>query len=509
MKISFLLTLGIGIPVFKALAIKPADPSFTPPTLSHQPFGYGGLSTGGSLNTSSESIFIVSNATELKDALALPFAKTIYVNGTINGNELPDGRLATCQDYIDMTGSPGADIRNFNFTQYLLSMNTTYTALIDQAIAQNVTFEGMNATEYKTLLSHMNGWRPVLANTMKSQVGFHLTNDTSVIGLDENAALNGGEFYVASVDNVWIRNMKLVSPQDCFPAPETFPSSWNSLYDAVGVVTATNLWVDSCELQDQLSGEYVQPDEILGWQVDRFDGLFDAEDGSDNITFSHNIVRNHHKSMLLGGGTKEAPRDLGKMHFTVFGNLFNGSASRSPTMRFGTFDVLANVYENVNDNNPIFDTNATLLPASTDSEIQSRADGDSDDDVPLDAVFEYILGVYNQSTVQIQDNVFMQTGSDPTDLSRIFTISESTLPEFPARVCVHESDFFSTMNGQPIDNLTVVMQDTIDHFVETGSMVEGAVVVTCEGIEIGYELPKKFGSAEEVVTYVMAEAGQH
>lgn len=48
-------------------------------------------------------------------------------------------------------------------------------------------------------------------------------------------------------------------------------------------------------------------------------GLFDCEDGTDNVTFSHSIVQNHHKSLLLGGGTKEANRDLGKMHFTLFG----------------------------------------------------------------------------------------------------------------------------------------------------------------------------------------------
>jgi hypothetical protein len=39
-------------------------------------------------------------------------------------------------------------------------------------------------------------------------------------------------------------------------------------FDAIGLVTATNVWVDGCELQDQLSGEYVAPDIIPpGWQV--------------------------------------------------------------------------------------------------------------------------------------------------------------------------------------------------------------------------------------------------
>lgn len=39
-------------------------------------------------------------------------------------------------------------------------------------------------------------------------------------------------------------------------------------YDAVSMVTSTNIWVDGCELQDQLSGEYVDPDVTPdGWEV--------------------------------------------------------------------------------------------------------------------------------------------------------------------------------------------------------------------------------------------------
>ncbi|KIK58349.1 polysaccharide lyase family 1 protein [Collybiopsis luxurians FD-317 M1] len=504
-----MLKLAIALVVTYVLpglvcALRLADESFVPPVLPHSPFGYGGSATGGSLNTS--SVYIVSNTTELREALALPFSKTIYVNGTINGNELSNGTAATCQDYIDMTGSDGAEIRQFNFTLYILGFNTTYMNMVDQAIADNVTFQGMNATDYKTLIDHMNGWRPVIVETQKAQVGFTLTNDTSLIGLDENAALNGINLYVHSVNNIWIRNLKLVSPQDCFPAPETFPSSWNAEYDAVGLVTATNVWLDGCELQDQLNGEYVQPDMIDGWQVDRFDGLFDCEDGTDNITFSHNLVSNHHKSMLLGGGTKEFDLDLGHMHFTIFGNHFNNSASRNPLMRFGTFDVFANVYETLSTAGPVFDpTNVTL---------ERRAETDSSEPLPDDAIFEYNLGVYNQSTVQLQDNVFIQTGPGANDTSRIFTISEATLPEFPARVCIHESNattpphFLSTLNGQAINNLTTLAQDTIDHFVENGDAAEGAVIVTCEGIEVGYALPASFTSAQEVLAYVLEQAGQ-
>ncbi|KDQ26164.1 polysaccharide lyase family 1 protein [Pleurotus ostreatus PC15] len=121
-----------------------------------------------------------------------------------------------------------------------------------------------------------------------------------------------------------------------------------------------------------------EPDIIKpGWQVDRF---------YNNVTFSHNIIRSHHKSLLLDGGTKEADRDRGKMRFTIFGNYFNGSASRFPTMRFRSFDIFYNIYEARNDK--------TLRFNDAGQAHRREVLGST----PLDAVFQYHLGVYNQST---------------------------------------------------------------------------------------------------------------
>ncbi|KAL1718220.1 polysaccharide lyase family 1 protein [Schizophyllum commune] len=472
------------------------------PDLSSTPFGYAEASMGGSTNES--AVYVASTLAELKEAVEFPYTKTVYVNGTIHGNELADGSLADCQTYIDTTGSDGSAVRQFNFTLYILSLNSTYTALVDAAAEAGEPFEGRNATEYKELLGHQNGWRPVVVATQKAQVGLRLTNNTSIIGLDKTAALDGVNLYLSSVDNVWVRNLKLVSPADCFPAPETFPSSWNAEFDAVGLVTSTNVWVDGCELQDQLSGEYVVPDEIDGWQVDRFDGkskrLFDCEDGTDNVTFSHNIIRNHHKSLLIGGGTKEADRDLGKMHFTIFGNHFNNSASRNPLMRFGTFDIASNLYSYTNDAEPLFDTNSTTNNTTTDN-LTSRATA------PADAVFQYNLGVYNQSTIHVRANAFVATGAHADDASRLYTISEATLPERPARVCV-DAGVESTLNGGVVD-MGSVANATVDYFVGEGRAVEGAVLVTCEGVaEEGYELPVTLTSGKEVENYVLANSGQ-
>lgn len=157
-------------------------------------------------------------------------------------------------------------------------------------------------------------------------------------------------------------------------------------------------------------------------------------------------------------------------------------------MRFGTFDVYANLFEDINDKEPRFGANMKR-----------------DEDVPLDAVFEYHLGVYNQSTVQLRDNVFLQSGKVPDDTSRIFTISEATIPELPARVCIRDSSVPPTLNGADID-LGSIAQDTVDWFVEEGDSAMDAVLVTREDVAVG-DYPT-FETVQEVTRYVLREAGQ-
>lgn len=36
-------------------------------------------------------MYVVSNAVELQEVVTLPYTKTIYVNGTIQGNQFPNG----------------------------------------------------------------------------------------------------------------------------------------------------------------------------------------------------------------------------------------------------------------------------------------------------------------------------------------------------------------------------------------------------------------------------------
>lgn len=171
-------------------------------------------------------------------------------------------------------------------------------------------------------------------------------------------------------------------------------------------------------------------------------------------------------------------------------------------MRFGTFDIATNLYSYTNDAEPLFDTDITSTTnANITTDLTARASA------PADAVFQYNLGVYNQSTVHVRANAFVATGAHADDASRLFTISEATLPERPARVCV-DAGSASTLNGGVVD-MGSVANATVDYFVEEGRAVKGAVLVTCEGVaEEEYELPVTLTSGKEVEEYVLANAGQ-
>ncbi|EKD12796.1 uncharacterized protein L3040_006950 [Drepanopeziza brunnea f. sp. 'multigermtubi'] len=457
----------------------------TPPALpeNRAPFSYGSLTTGGSAADPS-AVFLVDNMPDLRTVLAMDSPRTVYIQGNITGNEITSakdgGTYADCQWYIDNSPS-----KQFNFTRYVMSLNESYMDSVKLESEKGGTVEGMDATEYLELLKRMNGWRPRVQNTQKEWVSINVKSDLTLIGMDGDAYLNGVSLIFNLADNVIIRNLKLSPPQDCFPAPEG-STSWNARYDALSLVTSTNFWVDGNTLFD---GPNPTGPEPLIWdhKVDRYDGLMDAEDGSDNITFSHNIVGEHHKSLLLGGGLAERARSLGKMRFMFFGNWFSNSASRNPLMRFGTFYVLNNLF--------------THEGAST---------------APYRSDFEYNLGVYTESHVVVGGNVFQNAvnGSD-TGIFKYSTLLDATTP---ARLCIPASETDlpeglqglggpSSLNGAEVD-LKKDAEATFERaLADPTNVVAGGLEISCAGFS-PQEVPVTLSTPEEVEAYVKKEAGQ-
>lgn len=368
---------------------------------------------------------------------------------------------------------------------------------------------------YKRLnfgLKHLQGWRGTAQNAQKSRQSIDSKGDVTLIGWDADAYLNGVGLIFNSENNIVIRNLRISPPRDCFPAPESYPDNWNARYDAISFVNTTNAWLDGNILED--GPEPVAPEPYLwGWEVDRYDGLFDVEDGSDNITFSHNIVANHHKSLLWGGGEKEGAQDIGKMRFTVFGNHFVNSMSRNPLMRFGTFYIVNNVFSNVNNDEISYNT--------TNGTLSKRSDLSERDTYVPD--FKYNLGVYNMSNVLVSGNYFDQTGIFADDETRIFTFSDLQTPATPAKLCSPAdlsaaelsaypaldslAQLSSQMNGKEV-NLTKAAIELFEHMLtEDEGVVDGGLVQNCDGFE-DQSMPQTFASGDDVFAYVTDNAGQ-
>ncbi|KAF3939611.1 hypothetical protein ABW19_dt0202426 [Dactylella cylindrospora] len=504
MKLSFLPCLLVGL-ISYSNALEPYTGPAPVLPLRH-PFGFGKAVTGGGKPTKNNT-YLVDNMPDLRAALTMTTPRTVYVKGEIFGNEINETVSANCQWYID-----NSNVKQFNFTLYVQSLNSTYVAEVKAAAAAGEMIDGRNATEVATLLPRMNGWRGTAQNSQKAWESINAKGNLTLIGWDKNAYLHGVGMIFNLQSNVIIRNLRMSSPRDCFPAPETYPDSWNARYDAVSAVTTHTMWVDGNIFED--GPKAVPPDDFFnGWKVDRYDGLFDVEDGSDNITFSHNIVANHHKSLLWGGGEKEGPRDIGKMHFTVFGNHFMNSMSRNPLMRFGTFYIVNNLFENYNNKPPLF------TPAKLARSRQRR-----DEYQPS---FEYNMGIYNMSSVLVSGNSFKQTGSYPDDTTRIFTFSNLLTPNTPAHFCspadlsplqlikpdglrlVNLAFPKSKFNGKKID-LKDNVSDLLAYRLATNatSIVDGGLKIQdCSGFP-SQLMPLLFTDANQVETYVKYNAGQ-
>lgn len=140
--------LALGHVAGTALAVNPLARQDSEPSLpDRQPFGFAEQVTGGGNGT----VYIVEDMMGLRTALTAAEPRTVYVKGEIKGNQINESTYGDCQMYIDTSSVP-----NYNFTLYIMALNSTYTDAVKAAVAANETFEGQNATEYLALLNKQN-----------------------------------------------------------------------------------------------------------------------------------------------------------------------------------------------------------------------------------------------------------------------------------------------------------------------------------------------------------------
>lgn len=113
-----------------------------------KPFGFGIATTGGAANAS--AVYLVDNMVDLREALQLDYPRTVYVKGLIDGSVIMDnstGKLVktNCDSYIQQAAP------QFNFTQYMMSLNTSYMANL-AALPPTDVVEGRSVADFIALL---------------------------------------------------------------------------------------------------------------------------------------------------------------------------------------------------------------------------------------------------------------------------------------------------------------------------------------------------------------------
>lgn len=149
------------------------------------------------------------------------------------------------------------------------------------------------------------------------------TSNISVLGLGQNAVIQGFGIKVVESNNIVIRNIK-------------FADAKVDEKDALTIDESYNIWIDHCTFTDSPS---VDPDR------NNHDGLLDIKRGSYNVTVSNCYFTNHRTVALLGHSVKET-NDV-NLKVTYYRNWFDGTNSRNPRVRYGKAHVLNNLYTNI------------------------------------------------------------------------------------------------------------------------------------------------------------------
>jgi len=145
-----------------------------------------------------------------------------------------------------------------------------------------------------------------------------------------------GDSYPTWTRNIIIRNLKIDTPWDVNPE-----DSGNAYADGITISRTQNIWIDHVTISD---GD--TPDSIITDSSTRHDGALDIVRGSDYVTISNSFIGDHGKTTLVGNGDSgRAWSDQNRLHVTLTGMWWYGTASRLPLIRFGQLHSFNNLIE--------------------------------------------------------------------------------------------------------------------------------------------------------------------
>ncbi|MFM2480607.1 polysaccharide lyase family 1 protein [Celerinatantimonas sp. YJH-8] len=177
----------------------------------------------------------------------------------------------------------------------------------------------------------------------KARSQLKIPSNTTIIGVDSNAGFINGSLVMSHVNNVIIRNIKIETPVDVAPKYEE-GDGWNAEWDSMSVTYSKNIWVDHVTFDD---GSFTDADysTVNGEEYVQHDGELDIKHGSDFVTVSFSVFKNHNKTMLIGHSQSNSGEDAGHLRVTLVDNIFDHIVQRTPRVRFGKVHAFNNVFK--------------------------------------------------------------------------------------------------------------------------------------------------------------------
>lgn len=305
-------------------------------------FGEG--TTGGS-QAVPEQVYIVKNRAELIAALnngvfssTSPSSpsnepKIIYVDGVIDGNVDDDNQPLTCEDYYR---------DGYTLEGYLAAYDPDVWGREEEPSGP------------------MEDARLASRNAQQARVRIRVGSNTTIVGLDKHAAIQGMWLDIRGSStvnrtNIIIRNLTFEDTYDCFPGWDPTDGelgSWNALYDSISLRNSDHVWIDHNLFRDRETADNLLPN-YFGVLYQVHDGLLDITNASDYVTVSWNRFENHDKLMLIGS-SDSASADRGKLRVTLHHNLFKDIGQRAARVRFGQVHIYNNYYMISNPENYVY-----------------------------------------------------------------------------------------------------------------------------------------------------------
>ncbi|MBR0487360.1 MAG: hypothetical protein IJJ70_06650 [Treponema sp.] len=282
------------------------------------------------------TVYTVTNRAELFKAVNAEGPKVIYVQGKIEMSDTGRGTMIP-ETYNGTT--PQLD--------KFIATKTAKSVLPCSSYAEWKQKYTASFNYDQDQFGEVAELRTTLQKSYEAAVVLRLKNDTTIIGLGNDAELRGVSFILKGVQNIVIRNLIL---SDCYnPFPKLEDSDGlNADLDLVSIQSSKYVWIDHCTFKQTFTNAEIQSDKYetkdrrdVFWRV--YDGQCDITKASDFVTISWNHFSHGDKTMLVGNSDKNTS-DINHQTITVDHNWYDGCKQRLPFVRFATIHLYNNLY---------------------------------------------------------------------------------------------------------------------------------------------------------------------